>query len=192
MKEFAELKELITEKIEEIKEKINNLQKELERYTSVLMKIDSVLEKESFKTAAELYQAETKPIEKEMPPKKIKEPEINKEFEIKSDDETVLGNMIVEKNLITIIPTNKINIPENSAPFRNFFLGRILKQMENEDVDAIKNKKLDKNQAISWEIIKSSEDKIQKLIIRNYRTYNRMIKILDTISWTFRTLQKPK
>ena len=192
MKEFAELKEIISEKIENLQAKINEMQKELDSYTNILLKIDSILEKESFKTAAELYQEEPKEIEEKISPVKPGAPILNKEFEIKSDGNLILGKMVTDKNTLTITPSDKILVSENAPPFKTFFLGRILKQMEDEDHEAIKNGKLDEEQSISYEAIKSSENTIQKIVIKNYRTYNRMIKILNTISWTFRTILKPK
>ncbi|MHA1377227.1 MAG: hypothetical protein ACTSRG_02485 [Candidatus Helarchaeota archaeon] len=192
MKEFADLKEIVSEKIEELQNKVNQLQKELDSYKKVLIKIDSILEKESFTTAAELYKGESEVLSQKPIPQKPTEPEVNKEFEIKSDNDKILGKMIAEKGTLIIFPTEIITIPESIPPFRNFFLGRILKQMEDEDNEAVKNGKLSKNKVISYEIIKSPKKEIEKIIIKNYRTYNRMIKILDTIGWTFRTILKQK
>ncbi|NVM03435.1 MAG: hypothetical protein HWN67_13985 [Candidatus Helarchaeota archaeon] len=192
MKEFAELRELISEKIDNLQNKIKELQNELNSYTNILIKIDSILEKESFKTAAEIYEPEPKEVKLETKPAKPSEAIIDKEFEIKSSEDKILGKMVVKKDTIMITPTSNIKVPENAPPFKTFFLGRILKQMEDEDQESIKNGKIDKNQAISYEITKSPENFIQNIIIKNYRSYNRMIKILDTISWTFRTILKPK
>ncbi|MFX0136368.1 MAG: hypothetical protein ACFFDN_22190 [Candidatus Hodarchaeota archaeon] len=192
MKEFADLRELISEKIDNLRKKIKELQNELNSYTNILIKIDSILEKESFKTAAELYEAEPKEVKVETKPAKPSEAIINKEYEIKSSEDKILGKMMVQKDIITITPTKNISVLENAPPFKTFFLGRILKQMEEEDLEDIKNGKIDKKQSISYEINKSPENIVQKIIISNYRSYNRMIKILDTISWTFRTILKPK
>ncbi|MFX1452253.1 MAG: hypothetical protein ACFFCM_15555 [Promethearchaeota archaeon] len=192
MKEFAELRELISEKIDELRKKIKEMQDELQSYNNILVKIDSILEKESFKTAAELYEAEPKELKVETEPEKPNEAITNKEFEIKSSEDKILGKMMVQEDNITITPTKNILVPENTPPFKTFFLGRILKQMEEEDQDAIKSGKIDKNQLISYEIIKSPENIVQNIIIKNYRSYNRMLKILDTVSWTFRTILKQK
>jgi len=157
LKEFAELRELISEKIEELRNKIKEMQGELQSYNNILVKIDSILEKESFKTAAELYETEPKEIKVETEPEKPNETITNKEFEIKSSEDKILGKMMVQEDNITITPTKNILIPENAPPFKTFFLGRILKQMEEEDQDAIKSGKIDENQLINYEIIKSPE-----------------------------------
>ena len=192
MKEIAELKEIIGSKIEELQNKIKNIQNELDIYKKTLTYIDSILEKESFKTAAELIQVESKEIKEEPSSVKPNEPIVNEEFEIKSDEGTLLGKMIVEKNTISITPTQNITISKNDAPFKTFFLGRILKQMEEEDLEAIKNGNLHKDQLITYEVVYSPNNGVQNITINNYHTYNRMIKILDTISWTFRTILKSK
>jgi hypothetical protein len=192
LKEFAELRELISEKIDELRNKIKEMQNELNSYTNILIKIDSILEKESFKTAAEIYDADPKETKVETKPAKPNEAIIEKEFEIQSSEEQLLGKMVVKKDSIIISPANNIKVPENAPPFKTFFLGRILKQMEDEDQEAIKNGKIDKDKAISYEIAKNKENFVENIIIKNYRSYNRSIKILDTITWTFRTILKPK
>ena len=120
MKEFAELKEIISEKVEELENRTREIQKELEVYKRILIKIDSILEKESFTTAADLYKAEAEIPEESIEISEPNETERN-EIELKASDETVIGKMIVEKNVITIIPDQKIRVLEDSPPFKNFF-----------------------------------------------------------------------
>lgn len=192
MKEFADLKEILSEKVEDLQNKINEIQKELEIYKKVLAKIDSILEKETFKTAAEIFQEENKEEEEEAEIPTTSEPLINKEFEIKTEENTPIGKMLVEGGIISIIPAENITISENDAPFKTFFLGRILKQLEEEDQKEIRSGELSKDQKISYEIIKSEDNIIQNILIKNYRTNNRMMKIFNTISWTFKTILKPK
>lgn len=114
----------------------------------------------------------------------------NKEFEMKSSNGIILGKMIVERGKIMIFPSEKAKITENDFLFKSLFLESVIRQMQEEDLLAINKGKLKENKLISYEIIKSVDNNIQRIIINHFRTYDRMMKILNYVSYIFEGVMK--
>lgn len=190
MKHVAELKSFLEERIAELKEEIEALREELELHVSALQNVDAILVKESFKSAADLMkeskEPKFKPISEKTP---LKGEKVEKqEFEIMNKGGKLLGLISVFSNTISIIPEKDILFSTKAPPFRSFFEGKILNRMEIEDVSAIKAGNLSKEEKISANIIKDEADNIKNIIIQNFRKYDRMMDIINTITWTFRTI----
>ena len=190
MKHIADLKTFLEERIAELKEEIEALTEELDLHKKALEGVDTVLSKESFKSAADMIK---KPEEPKFKPlsQKIPEPKEKKEKEeipIKNKDGLILGTISIFGETISIIPEENMLFSIKAPPFRSFFEGKILKKMETDDDDAIREGKILKEQKISINILKDEEDNIRNIIIQNFRKYDRRMDIINTITWTFRTI----
>ena len=60
--------------------------------------------------------------------------------------------------------------------------------METEDDVAIKQGKISTADKMVVNIIKDEADNIKNIIIQNFRKYDRKMDIMNTITWTFRTI----
>lgn len=190
MKHVADLKSFLEERIAELKEEIEALQEELELHKNALKGVDAILSKESFITAAELVkkpeEPKFKPISEKFP---AREEELEKEeFQIRSKAGELIGLISVFGNTISIIPEKDFTFSTTAPPFRSFFQGKILERMEGEDEDAIKAGKMAGADKIAANVITDEFNNIKNIIIQNYGKLDRKMEIINTISWTFRTI----
>ncbi|MHA1130062.1 MAG: hypothetical protein ACTSQQ_04565 [Candidatus Helarchaeota archaeon] len=189
MKNVAELKSFLEERINELREEIEALQEELELHKRALNNVDAILAKESFKSAADLIKQPEKPKFKPLAEQTISEEELDrKNFPIKTKTGEVLGHMSVFGNTISIIPQKNLDFSSQARPFRSFFKGKIIRRMETEDEQNIQAGKISESQKISMNVITDEIDNIQNIIILNYGTGDRIEEIKSTITWTFRTI----
>jgi hypothetical protein len=194
MKHIADLKAFLEERVAELKEEITDLEEELQTYEKALEGVDAVLTKEGFKSAAEMMKTSAqeeplfKPISETIPEKKEKVEK--KEYPIKDKTGNLLGKASVSGNTISIIPEKDLKFSAQAPPFKSFFWGKIINRMETEDDKAIKDGTLSKSEKITVDIIKDDADVIQNIIVQNFRKYDRMMDIINTITWTFRTLSE--
>lgn len=197
MKHIADLKSFLEERVAELKEEITALEEELQTYEKALGGVDAVLTKEGFKSAAEMIKIpeETefepeeptfKPVSEAIPEKQEKVEK--KEFLIKDKEGKLLGKASVSGDTISIIPQEDLKFSTQAPPFKSFFWGKIINRMETEDDQAIKEGTLSKLEKISVDIIKDDDDNIQNIIIQNFRKYDRMMDLINTITWTFRKI----
>jgi uncharacterized protein YdhG (YjbR/CyaY superfamily) len=194
LKHIADLKAFLEERVAEIKEEIDALEEELQTYVKALEEVDVVLTKEGFKSAADMMKAPPqeepvfKPISEAIPEKKEKIEK--KEYPIKDKNGKMLGKASVSGNTISIVPEKDVKFSAQAPPFKSFFSGKIVNRMETEDDKAIKDGSLSKSEKIAVSIIKDDGDIIQNIIVQNFRKYDRMMDIINTITWTFRTLSE--
>jgi hypothetical protein len=194
LKHIADLKAFLEERVAEIKEEIDALEEELQTYEKALEGVDAVLTKEGFKSAAEMIKTPPqeepifKPISEAIPEKKEKVEK--KEYPIKDKNGKILGKASVSGNTISIIPEKDLKFSAQAPPFKSFFWGKIVNRMEAEDDKAIKDGSLSKAEKITVDIIKDGAEIIQNIIVHNFRKYDRMMDIINTITWTFRTLSE--
>jgi hypothetical protein len=194
MKHIADLKAFLEERVAELKEEIAALEEELQTYEKALEGVDIVLTKEGFKSAADMMKAPAseepvfKPISEAIPEKKEKVEK--KEYPIKDKIGKMLGKASVSGNTISIIPEKDLKFSAQAPPFKSFFSGKIINRMETEDDKAIKDGTLSKTEKITFDVIKDDADVIQNIIVQNFRKLDRMMDIINTITWTFRTLSE--
>ncbi len=172
---LADLKAYLEEEIEKRKEK-------LERFKKFLGIVDELLMQESFKTAAEVA---------EVMEKKEGEEEV---FEIVSKDGVLLGELYIQKNVISIKPNPDYEFSVRSPPFASFFIGKILSSMVAADEELVKEKKLDEKKVMKFKM-KAPNDILEEIVIRNYGDKSREEEIKNTIRWTLEKIyqqdQKP-
>ena len=189
MKHVADLKTYLEERIAELKEEIEALKEELELHEKAIQGVDAILAKESFKSAADLIKIPEEPkfvpISEKLPKEKEEE---KKEFVIKDKIGKTLGKISVFGNTISIVTEKNLKLSSKAPPFRSFFEGKIVKRMETEDEKDIQSGKLSKSEKITMNVIKDENANIENIIIQNFRKYDRMMDIVNTITWTFRTI----
>lgn len=185
------IKKLLTLKrgIMEYIDKITRMNARLEEY---LQLIDSIISEQSFATADSglaptQHAAASKPVPKPSP-------ERTYPFEIvlmnKRRDKP-LATMTVEEKTITIIPAEQALYDIRLGAFARFFTERILGEFQKEDRHRVENGEIEWGDAFDFEVV--AEDSIlQKVIIRNYRTEERLQKIRKTARWTFDKIYKEK
>ncbi|MFX1296392.1 MAG: hypothetical protein ACFFD2_16255 [Promethearchaeota archaeon] len=189
MKNVAELKSFLEEQIAELKGEIKALQEELKLHEKALESVDAILSKESFKSAADLIKLPEEPKFKPISEKNIEEKEEEKEeIIIKDKVGKILGRVSIFGDTISIIPEKNLKFSSKAPPFRSFFEGKILKRMKVEDEKAIQAGKLSKADKITVSVIKDAVDNIENIIIQHFRKYDRRMDIINTITWTFRTI----
>ena len=197
MKHVADLKTFLEERIAELKEEIETFQEELELFQKALESIDAILIKESFKSAADLMkqpeEPKFKPLSEQIPEKVEKsEKEEKEEFQIKSKMGKTLGSISVFGETISIIPEKDMSFSVKAPPYRSFFEKKILTRMKTEDDEAIRARKLTESDKISVNLIQDDAENIKNIIIQNFRSYDRKMDIINTITWTFRTIYDEK
>ncbi len=189
MKNVADLKSFLEERIEELKAEIEALKEELELHVKALEDVDIILAKESFMSAADLVkQSEELKFTPVSEKDSKKTEEDKKEFIIKYKNGKTLGKISVFGNTISIVPEKDLFFSSKAPAFRSFFEGKIISRMEAEDDDAVKAKKLSDTEKITMNVIMDDKGNIQNIIIQNYGLYDRMMEIVNTISWTFRKI----
>ncbi len=189
MKNVAELKSFLEERIAELREEIEALQEELDLHKRALDGVDAILAKESFKSAADMIGGSEEPRFKPLATTKVeKEEQERQDFQIKSKMGEVLGHMSILGSTISIVPEKGLEFSSQARPFRSFFEGKIVKRMEAEDEQNFQAGMLPESQRISMNVITDERGNIQNIIILNFGKEDRMEEIKSTITWTFRTI----
>ncbi len=156
----------------QIEEKLESLRAEEKLYMDILSVIDSILKKESFVKAVQMPTEGQKEEAAEV--RQLKRPK----------DGALLGTVKITKDQAIIMPSPELNLKADVAPFRSFFINKILEGYKAQDKEDVEGGKLDKEQAFSYDV-EIKDGVIQRIIINNYRTPARLNEIINTASWTF-------
>jgi hypothetical protein len=99
-----------------------------------------------------------------------------------------IANIDVDPDSIRITPAGSMPIDTRKAPFRSFFLHRVLKSMRDEDEHAKVQGRLSREQAIVFEC---QEDRgmLVELVVHHYGTSQRLERIKDALNWTLEKQQ---
>ncbi len=158
VKRMAEVREWLDSIIKEREIELENL-----RY--ILSLLDNLLKASSFKPATTLAE----------------EPEIK---QLKSKDDTLLANVYIAKDTLTIVPASDIKLSQNIPPFQSFFINRILEGIKSKDMERVKEGKISKDSVLDYRV--DEEDAIIKsIVIKNYRDRSRLNEILNACEWAF-------
>ncbi len=196
MKEIADLKEYLANKINDLRNQIAENQEELELLTNIMKKVDSLLIEKSFTPAKELYnqmiETKTQKVENHIPPFQDQEDSKNNEDIIKYEDVVLATMKSTEKGIVFEL-TDKIRMNGEEPPFKSFIMNKIVKEFQGEDKPLIEAKKLKENEIFSIGTqTKYQQDIIEKILVINYRTKKRKDKIIKAISWSLRTIYQGK
>jgi len=170
VRDILELREWISEEIEK-------RQKEIEKLSQNMRVLDSLVKQSSFSKASHLASTPTK--------KSL--PQVQESADVipmKTPDNQVIANAHLTQNELVIIPSEEISLDIEMQPFKSFFLGRIIGNMESQDSIDVKNGKIPQNTATSCMVNKDG-GRIREILIRNYRQKERANEIINTATWSF-------
>ncbi len=174
VKNLAELKK-------DLEEKIMKIEKELTLLKTSLKLVDEALAKISFKPASKIIEESEE---------KIPEEVFEEVFQIKSKSGEDLGNIYVGKNMIKIVPRQDLGLTVKTSPFQSFFIERVLEKMKKKDEEDVIRKKKSPEEVIDYKV-ETDGDLIKEIIIRNISDETRIREIRSVVRWTFeRMLEK--
>jgi len=170
VKTLADLKKYLEDELEKRRKEIQ----QLEKFLGV---INTMLAKQSFKPAVALI--------------KEKEP-TTREITLKSKSGKLLAYIKIYPTTINIKIPEGLKISPKSPPFKSFFIGQILRKMQQEDLELVKERKIPSGKALEYRI-EISDGNVKEIVIKNYRDEGRLKEIERTIKWTLETiLEKTK
>lgn len=161
-----------------IEKRISELEQELSELKALVHFIDEVLSRESFIPASELRREEL--VEKPGIEHKILEKPIAEHtFSTRTGEK--IAKMIVYKDYLVVKPIVKLHV--STPPFRHFLLNRLLLEMRSSDEEKVQEGLLDPDLVIDYEI-RTEDDILKELVIRNYRDERRLDELRGAIRWT--------
>lgn len=173
IRNILELREWISDEIDKHK-------KEMERLTQNLRILDSLVKQSSFSKASHL--APSPP-----PARTLNQQSMQETADVipmKAPDNQVIANAHVTPDELVIIPSEDVSLDVDTQPFKSFFLGKIIGNMESQDNSDIKSGKIPQGSSISYMINKEG-NKIREILIKNYRQKERANEIINTATWSF-------
>ena len=138
VRDILELREWISDEIDKRK-------KEMERLTQNLRILDSLVKQSSFSKAS--YLASSPPPARTLNQQSIQE--TADVIQMKAPDNQIIANAHVTPDEIVIIPSEEVSLDIETQPFKSFFLGRIIGNMESQDSADVKNGKISQGSVIS-------------------------------------------
>ena len=169
----------ILELREWISDEIDKRKKEVERLTQNLRILDSLVKQSSFSKASHLASSPPAGTSNQQSVQKTADV-----IPMKSTDNQIIANAHVTPDELVIIPSEEILLDVETQPFKSFFLGRIISNMENQDNDDVRNGKISQGSTISCMVNKEG-NRIREILIRNYRQKERANEIINTATWSF-------
>ena len=171
IKEIIALKDDLIGQIEKHQQNIEMLEKNLKI-------LDLVLKESSFTKASSLVK------KKAMVKEPTTEKDLTNSIPIKrGNDGEIIANAYVTSEQVSIILDEKMEIDENTPPFKSFFIDRIIGEMKRKDSVEVDNGKIQKDSIIDYIINKNGSD-IREIIIKNYREKERVNEIINTAGWS--------
>lgn len=99
-----------------------------------------------------------------------------------------IANIDVDSDSIRITPTGSMPIDTRKAPFRSFFIHRVLTPMRDEDEHAMAQGRLSQQQGIVFEC-REDCGMLVELVVHHYGTPQRLERIKDALNWTLEKQQ---
>jgi light-regulated signal transduction histidine kinase (bacteriophytochrome) len=100
-------------------------------------------------------------------------------------DNLLLAKAEFTTHFVEIVPAENILLSTNTAPFRSFFLGRILDGMKVKDEEKAHNLQIKESESLSYVVEENESNIIRKIRINNYREKERLNEIFNTCGWVF-------
>jgi hypothetical protein len=100
-------------------------------------------------------------------------------------DNLLLATADYTHEFVEIVPAEKIILSANTAPFRSFFLGRILDGMKVKDGEKLRQMQIKESEALNYHIEEDENSIIRRIRIDNYRDKERLNEIFNTCAWVF-------
>jgi light-regulated signal transduction histidine kinase (bacteriophytochrome) len=100
-------------------------------------------------------------------------------------DNLLLAKAEFTTHFVDIVPAENILLSTNTAPFRSFFLGRILDGMKVKDEEKVRNLQIKESESLTYIVDENESNMIVKVRINNYRDKERLNEIFNTCAWVF-------
>jgi hypothetical protein len=171
----AEIIESLMDLRSYLEKRVQTLEEEVEKLKSLFTIVDEVIVSKSFK------KAESIPIKVPPPPE---QPTFKETVPLKTSTGKLLATVLVGEDVAKMVPAVEITYTTNIPPFQQFLVARILKSMNEKDVEASQQGDIAPNQIFSYEII-TDNNIIKEIVIRNYRTQRRLRELISASRWTF-------
>ncbi|HDJ97200.1 MAG TPA: hypothetical protein ENG54_01895 [Thermofilum sp.] len=170
VKALASVKAYLEKRIKEVEEELHMLK-------MLVQIVDQVLGKESFVPAAELRTAPAP----QAPKQQIVEKPLA-EWELVSREGEHFGRMIVFRDKAVV----KIDAELHSStpPFRTFLVSRILEGYKRKDQRRIESGEIAEDEAFNYDISIDENDRLQEIVIYNYRDMRTLQELRGAIRWT--------
>ncbi|MGH9996143.1 MAG: hypothetical protein ACRD4J_13045 [Nitrososphaeraceae archaeon] len=98
-------------------------------------------------------------------------------------DNLLLAKAEYTTDFIDIVPADHISLNTNTAPFRSFFLGRILDGMKVKDEEKARNHQIKESDSLTYLVEEDERNMIRKIRINNYGDKERLNEIFNTCAW---------
>ncbi|MCG2892565.1 MAG: hypothetical protein L7H00_03425 [Vulcanisaeta sp.] len=162
VKRLLELREKLESRIKELQEELNLL-------NEIREVLDGLIKSQSIMPATEL-------ITKQDLGRLIETREIKSRV-----GNELLGTVEIYEGGVVIKPIKPFN-KDNSA-FKRFFRDKILEGFKQEDDRLVRDGQLRREEAFSYEV-RLDDDNVTSIVIRNYRSDERLREIIRAIRWT--------
>ncbi|MGC9152943.1 MAG: hypothetical protein ACP5GY_04325 [Vulcanisaeta sp.] len=169
VKKLLELRDKLESRIKELQEELNLL-------IEVRNALDSIIKSQSIVPAAELV-AKPQDLGKLVETREIRSRVGNE----------LLGTVEIYENGVSIKPIKPFS--KDNTAFRRFFRDKILEGFKQEDDKLVKDGQLRREDAFNYEI-KLDNDNVVGIVIRNYRSDERLREIIRAIRWTLERVIK--
>lgn len=168
VKKLLELRDRLESKIKELQEELNLL-------SEIKDVIDSIIKSQSIIPAAEL--AAKQDLGKLLETREVRSRVGNE----------LLANVEIYEEGVIIKPIKPFN--KDNTAFRRFFRDKILEGFKQEDDKAVKDGRLRREEAFSYEV-RLENDNVISIVIRNYRSDERLREIIRAVRWTLERVLK--
>ena len=176
LKNIANMKLWLQSKINDLKFQIHEIELEIDNLHEFEIFTDKILGSDSFKSASIIENNDA------VPPNSSNITNIEERKLINSDN-ILLGVIKISKSKIIIKTDSDLRLNINTAPFKSFFVTKILGGMKNKDLQLKNDDKLPID-TIDY-VVNDTNNLLDEIIITNFRDKTRISQIINTIIWTF-------
>ena len=176
LKNIDNMKLWLQSKINDLKSQIAEIELEIDNLHEFEIFTDKILGSDSFKSASTVENNDP------ILPKSSNVATIEERKLINSDN-LLLGVAEISKSKIIIKTDSDLRLNVNTAPFKSFFLTKILGGMKNKDLQLKNNNELSSD-PIDY-IVNDTNNLLDEIVITNFGDKTRINQITNTIIWTF-------
>ena len=176
LKNIANMKLWLQSKINDLKSQIIEIELEIDNLHEFEIFTDKLLGSDSFKSASTVENNDP------LPSTSSTDTTIEERKLINSDN-LLFGVAEISKFKITIKTDSNLRLNVDTAPFKSFFLTKILGGMKNKDLQLKNNNQLSSD-TIDY-TVNDTNNLLDEIIITNFGDKTRINQIINTIMWTF-------
>ena len=176
LKNIANMKLWLQSKINDLKSQIHEIELEIDNLHEFEIFTDKILGSDSFKSASIVENNDA------VSPNSSNITNIEERKLINSDN-ILLGVVKISKSKIIIKTDSDLRLNINTAPFKSFFVTKILGGMKNKDLQLKNDNKLPID-TIDY-VVNDTNNLLDEIIITNFGDKTRISQIINTIIWTF-------